>query len=264
MERMNLADVKGRIFDIQRYSIHDGYGIRTIVFLKGCRLRCKWCCNPESQNYDVEVMRTPNGEKTVGKDVTAGEVIDIVERDRGYYERSGGGLTLSGGECLCQPDFAYALLCLAKQKGISTAIESTAIADYSIIEKILPHLDCFLMDIKHVDVFKHKRFTTADNTIALENAKKIINSKTTELIARVPVIPKFNDTEHEIALIARFAVDTGIKKMHLLPYHRLGTDKYAYLGRDYELKDLIPPSEQLMQRLAEVAQKQGLIVKIGG
>ena len=155
---MDYSSTKGRIFDIQRFSIHDGPGIRTIVFLKGCPLRCKWCCNPESQRFEIEQM-TMNGKvKTVGRDVTAGEVIDEVERDRMYYKRSGGGLTLSGGETLTQPDFAVALLALAHERGINTAIESTGFADFSVIERILPHLDLYLMDIKHMDSGKHKEY----------------------------------------------------------------------------------------------------------
>ena len=138
---MDELDVKGRIFDIQRYSIHDGGGIRTIVFLKGCPLRCKWCCNPEGQHYEIEKMTLGGKEKIVGQDVTVGEIIDIIERDRIYYRRSGGGLTLSGGESLTQPDFAVALLKTSKERGINTAMESTGFADFSVISRYLPYLD---------------------------------------------------------------------------------------------------------------------------
>ena len=119
---MDYSAVKGRIFDIQRFSVHDGPGIRTIVFLKGCRLRCRWCCNPESQSYEIEQMELSGKVKTVGRDVTAGEIISEVERDTIYYKRSGGGLTLSGGESLTQPDFAEALLALAHSHSINTAM----------------------------------------------------------------------------------------------------------------------------------------------
>ena len=123
---MKYSAIKGRIFDIQRCSVHDGPGIRTIVFLKGCPLRCKWCCNPESQSHEIEEMVMSGKKKVVGKDVTAGEVIEEVERDQIFYKRSGGGITLSGGESLMQADFASALLALAHEKGIYTAMESTA------------------------------------------------------------------------------------------------------------------------------------------
>ena len=109
---------KGRIFDIQRYSIHDGDGIRTIVFLKGCVLRCRWCCNPESQEYGIQTMMVQGEPKVIGKDVTVAEVMEIVEKDRPYYRRTGGGMTLSGGESLCQPEFAAALLKAAQESGI--------------------------------------------------------------------------------------------------------------------------------------------------
>ena len=170
----NLLDVKGRIFNIQRFSIHDGPGIRTIVFLKGCPLRCRWCCNPESQDFHVENITTAGVTKPVGRDVTVGEVLDEISRDRVYYARSGGGgLTLSGGECLWQPDFSEALLKCAKQKGISTAIETTGYADISVIRRLLPYVDTVLMDIKHINSEKHKQFTSKDNSLILENAKII-------------------------------------------------------------------------------------------
>ena len=224
---MTDNDVKGRIFDIQRYSIHDGRGIRTIVFLKGCVLRCRWCCNPESQSYEIQTMKTQDGVKTVGRDVTVGEVMETVERDRGYYRRSGGGLTLSGGESLCQPEFALALLREAKSRGISTAIESMGCAEWSTVEKLLPYIDQYLLDIKHTNPQKHREFTGKSNELMLENAKKIAASGLTELTVRVPVVPTFNASREEIAAIARFAdALSGVAGVHLLPYHRLGQDKY--------------------------------------
>ena len=125
---------KGRIFDIQRYSIHDGNGIRTIVFLKGCVLRCRWCCNPESQEYAIQTMMVQGEPKIIGRDVTVAEVMETVEKDRPYYRRTGGGLTLSGGESLCQPEFAAALLRAAKENGINTAMESMGCAKWEVIE----------------------------------------------------------------------------------------------------------------------------------
>ena len=126
----DLLNVTGRIFDIQKFSVHDGPGIRTIVFLKGCALRCKWCCNPESQKSDIQVMVQNGKEKTVGRDVTVGEVLATVRQDMPYYRRSSGGMTLSGGEMLCQSDFAYALLRSAKEAAINTAVETTGFAPW--------------------------------------------------------------------------------------------------------------------------------------
>lgn len=261
---MEDLDVKGRIFDIQRYSIHDGGGIRTIVFLKGCPLRCKWCCNPEGQHYNVEKMTLGGKEKIVGQDVTVGEIIDIVERDRIYYRRSGGGLTLSGGESLTQPDFAVALFKTAKARGINTAMESTGFADFSVISRYLPYLDLYLMDIKHMNSAKHKEFTSQPNELILENAKKITDAGA-RLIVRTPVIPTFNATKEEIGEIAKFASSLkGVTQMHILPYHRIGTDKYKGLNRDYSLTGIEPPSKELMNELLEVVNSYGLKGQIGG
>ena len=143
----DYMNVKGRIFDIQRYSIHDGQGIRTIIFLKGCALRCKWCCKPESQSFEIETMKINGKSKVMGKDVTVAEVMETVKRDLPYYKRSGGGITLSGGECLLQPEFSVGLLRAAKDIGISTAIESMAFAKYETIEQFLPYLDNILVII---------------------------------------------------------------------------------------------------------------------
>ncbi len=261
-----LLQTKGRIFDIQRYSIHDGPGIRTIVFLKGCVLRCKWCCNPESQEYAIQTMMVDGKPKTIGRDVTVEEVMETVEKDRGYYRRSGGGLTLSGGESLCQPEFARALLQVAKSKGINTAMESMGCATYEVIDSILPYLDTYLMDIKHTNPDKHKAFTGKSNELMLENARRIAASSKTKLVIRVPVIPTFNDTPEEIAAIAQFADKLpGVEKIHLLPYHRLGQDKYEGLGREYQLEGILPPENEHMEMLKKVVENTtSLTCQIGG
>ncbi|MBE5878279.1 MAG: glycyl-radical enzyme activating protein [Lachnospiraceae bacterium] len=261
-----LLQTKGRIFDIQRYSIHDGPGIRTIVFLKGCVLRCKWCCNPESQEYAIQTMTVDGKPKTIGRDVTVEEVMETVEKDRGYYRRSGGGLTLSGGESLCQPEFARALLQVAKSKGINTAMESMGCAPYEVIDSILPYLDTYLMDIKHTNPDKHKAFTGKRNELMLENARRIAASGKTKLVIRVPVIPTFNDTPEEIAAIAQFADKLpGVEKIHLLPYHRLGQDKYEGLGREYQLEGILPPENEHMEMLKKVVENtSSLTCQIGG
>ncbi len=262
----NLTQVTGRIFDIQRYSIHDGPGIRTTVFLKGCVLRCRWCCNPESQEYAIQTMMVDGEPKVMGRDVTVEEVLATVERDRQYYRRSGGGMTLSGGESLCQPKFAEALLHEAKCRGISTAMESMACASWEVIEKILPWLDLYLMDIKHTNPAKHKQFTGRSNELMLENARKVAASGQTELVIRVPVIPTFNATPEEIAGIARFADKLpGVEQIHLLPYHRLGRDKYTGLGREYTLDEIEPPEDEYMETLKKTVENVSkLRCQIGG
>lgn len=259
-------NTKGRIFDIQRYSIHDGNGIRTIVFLKGCVLRCRWCCNPESQEYDIQTMMVQGKPKVIGRDVTVAEVMKTVEKDRQYYWRTGGGLTLSGGESLCQPEFATALLQAAQESGISTAMESMGCAKWETIEKLLPYLDQYLLDIKHMNPRKHKEFTGRSNELMIENAMKIAKSGMTELSIRVPVIPRFNDTEEEIRQIAAYtATLPNVKRMHLLPYHRLGQDKYTGLNREYLMGDVKPPTNEHMEKLLKVAEMtSGIECQIGG
>lgn len=261
---MDKRDVVGRIFDIQKFSTHDGPGIRTIVFFKGCILHCRWCCNPESQSYVIQRMQTKDGEKIIGRDVTAGEVMDEVMKDRAYYKRTGGGITLSGGEALCQTEFASALLGIARENGITTAVETTACLPFYMIEPHLPLLDTVLLDIKHTNSKKHEEYCGLRNELILDNARKIADAGN-KLIIRVPTIPTFNDTEEEIRSIARFAKSLrGVREIHLLPYHRLGCDKYTGLGRDYGMGDLPTPTKEKMEALRLVAASEGLTAIIGG
>lgn len=259
-------NLTGRIFDIQRYSIHDGTGIRTIVFLKGCVLRCAWCCNPESQEYAIQEMTLAGKKKIVGRDVTVSEVMETVKRDMPYYSRTTGGLTLSGGECLLQPDFSAALLGSAKELGLNTAIESMACVPYENIEKVLPYLDTYLMDIKHLDTQKHKKFTGKNNELMLKNAMKVAMSGKCELIIRVPVIPTFNDTDKEILQIAKFAETLpGVKEIHLLPYHNFGEGKYEGLNREYTLKDVKKLPGGKVESFVELIEKNTrLKSQVGG
>ncbi len=256
-------EIKGRIFNIQRFSIHDGPGIRTIVFFKGCPMRCAWCCNPESQSFDIETMMENGKPKTVGKDVTVSEIMPEILSDMPYYRRSGGGVTLSGGEILCQSDFAKELLSECKKSGLNTAVESAASLPFENIEKILPYIDLYLLDIKHMSREKHKEYIGRDNDLIIENAKRIAKSGV-ELIVRTPVVPGFNDTADEIAAISRFARSIGALEHHLLPYHRLGSDKYAGLSRSYSLTEIAPPSKEKMEYLLSVAEEHGIKAQIGG
>ncbi len=262
----NYYDQTGRIFDIQRFSIHDGPGIRTIVFLKGCYLRCRWCCNPESQEYHIEKLTMNGVTKTVGRDVTVRDLMAELEKDRQYYGRSGGGITLSGGEAMAQPDFSEALLRACHDYGFNTAIETTAFADRAVVARLVPHIDHVLMDIKHMNSDKHKAYTTQPNEKILDNARYIAEHAS-HLIIRVPVVPGFNDTPAEIAEIARFANTLyGVRELHLLPYHRLGQDKYAGIGRTYTLTEILPPKDEhmLMLKAAAEAATSGLRIQIGG
>lgn len=263
MDKKDLQ-VKGRIFDIQQFSTHDGPGIRTIVFLKGCLLRCRWCCNPESQSYEIQSMKRAGKTETIGRDVTVEEVFETVKKDLTYYRRSGGGVTLSGGESLCQADFALALLKTCKNFGINTAIETTLSVPFDMIKPLIPYIDTFLVDIKHMNSAKHEEFTTMKNELILQNATRVARLAR-KFIVRVPVIPGFNDTDEEISQIAQFASSlSGVKEINLLPYHRLGYDKYVGLGREYKMGDVPPPTKEKMLALKKVAEKSGLKVNIGG
>ena len=172
-------------------------------------------------------------------------------------------MTLSGGECLGQIDFARDLLRGAKERGINTAIESTGFTSWDKIEQLAPYLDVYLMDIKHMNSQKHKEFTSQPNELILENARKIAQ-KFNKLIIRTPVIPTFNATVEEIRAIAKYAKSIGVTEMHILPYHRLGKDKYYGLNRSYSMEEIEPPSKELMYELLKVVQSEGLKGQIGG
>ncbi len=261
---MDKLSVKGRIFDIQKFSVHDGPGIRTIVFLKGCYLRCRWCCNPESQSYELETMLQNGVKKTIGYDTTVGAVLETVMKDMPYYRRSGGGITLSGGECMGQPDFACALLESCKERGLSTAIETTCAVEWSVVERFIPLVDTFLMDVKHMNSEKHREYTTLPNERILENAERL-SKAAKRLVVRVPVIPGFNDTPSELHDIAEFAYSKlKVSEMHILPYHRLGYDKYIGLGREYGMGELPSPDKAKMEYLRNVCASTGIICHIGG
>ena len=210
-------------------------------------------------------MTVAGSTKTVGEDTTVGKVIEEILKDRVYYSRSGsGGVTLSGGECLAQPEFALALLKACHAYGISTAIETAGYIKPEIIKSVLPYVDTVLMDIKHINGEKHREFTTRDNAIILENAK-MIAKEAKRLIIRTPVIPTFNDSEDEIRAIAQFARSLGtVKEMHLLPYHRIGSDKYAGLGRNYTMSHIKVPEKDTMQKLLQIVNETGLEGQIGG
>ena len=255
----------GRIFNIQRFSIHDGPGIRTIVFFKGCYMRCAWCSNPESQSNEIETLIEGGKAKTVGRDVSVDDIMPEILADLPYYRRSGGGVTLSGGEVLCQAEFARDLLKACKEAGLHTAIESAASSSFDKIEMLLPYLDLYLMDIKHIDSKKHKEYTGAPNERILENARRVAESGKCEIIIRTPIVPGFNDTAEEVRAISRFAASLPcVREHHLLPYHRLGQVKYDGLGRSYSMDGIEPPAKEKMEFLLSVAEESGLKCQIGG
>ena len=250
-------DEQGMVFDIQRYSLHDGPGVRTTVFLKGCPLRCLWCDNPESQNMQVEKM----GNKTVGKIVAVREVLEVVRRDLVFYHRSGGGMTLSGGEPLMQPDFASALVKGAKKEGMHAAVETSGYQNWDKLWQVIQNVDLVLLDLKVMDQASHKKLTGVDNSLILENAEKLAAAGM-KIIFRIPVIPGYNNDRANLFRSAAFAEKIGVREIHLLPYQAYGENKYLQLGRKYELRNLKPPSDAQLEEMSAVLKQNFQKVKI--
>ncbi len=241
----SIRTLNGCIFNIQRYSLHDGPGIRTIVFLKGCPLRCPWCANPESQNVSPEMM----GSEMVGKVVTVDDVIRVVEKDSVFYKRSGGGMTLSGGEPLMQPEFSTALMTVAKEHGFNTAIETSGFQKWNLMAPVIEKTDVVFFDIKMMNSSRHEEVVGAPNELILANAEKIAKSGR-RIIIRLPLIPGYNDGCN-LDETAAFAKEIGASELHLLPYHRLGVSKYTKLGRTYSLNDVVAPEKEQVEAEAK-------------
>ena len=267
----------GIVFDVQRFCMHDGPGIRTTVFLKGCNLRCAWCHNPESQIHTPQLMFYPDkcvgcgkcaafcqkastdeclrcgkcasvcnhGARTLaGETMTVEAVMDTVKRDIPYYQTSGGGMTLSGGEPLLQTDFALALLEAARACGIATAVETAGHIPVKTFLRFIPLVDLFLFDLKAISPEVHQRCTGVDNALILQNAS-FLKERGTGVRFRMPVIPGYNDGE--IDAVAAFAGDSPLE---LLAYHATGEGKYASLDRVSATAGTIPPTREWMEAQA--------------
>lgn len=302
---------QGLIFDIRKYSIHDGPGVRTTVFFKGCPLACRWCCNPESQAGRPELVwvgerclgcdlclsvceqsalgaaadggRTIDRERCdccgacarrcpgealnlIGRRVSVDEVLEEVARDALYFEASGGGLTLSGGEPLAQPDFAAELLRRYKreERGGHTAVETCGFVAWPVIERVAPDVDLFLYDLKHLDPLEHRRLTGQSNQLVLDNARRLAAAGSA-MVMRLPLIAGVNDRCEQLEAAADFILSLpGVRRLDLLPYHRLGEPKYRRLGKAYPLADEPSLSSEQVARAAEILAAKGLEVTIGG
>lgn len=258
-------EVKGIVYNIQRYSVHDGPGIRTIVFFKGCPLRCLWCSNPESQRFEPEYMiDTVNGGTVlVGKEMSVEEVMNEVLRDKVFYDGSGGGITLSGGEALAQPDFAAAIIDAALEKGIHTVVSTCGYSNFENAWKVVEKADLILFDIKGMDPHTHKKNTGVSNELILENLKLFLQ-KGKEVMVRVPLIPEHNANVEELQAILDFAGNNGIGSVEILPYHRLGESKYERLSRKYSLEGIKTQSnEEIKNMLSQVSVPQGVKMIFG-
>jgi pyruvate formate lyase activating enzyme len=311
----------GRIYDIQKFSIHDGPGIRTEVFLMGCPLKCLWCHSPESQSIDkqlgwfeircigvkncgiciktclagaikkgkikyiavqksevelIDIDRnicsncgkcaeacTAQALSMAGRDVTVEEVMAIIEKDTAFYRKSGGGVTISGGEALVQHDFTLALAKECKDRGLHVCLDTTGFAKWEICKEILPFVDIVLYDLKHMNSEKHRELTGVPNELILENARKMAAEKAVFQI-RIPIIPGLTDSEENLRNTSKFCLELGssVQLIQILPYHRLGIVKYERLHKKYELEEIKPPTDEHMEHCKGIIESYGLKVKI--
>ena len=297
----------GIIFDIKRFSIHDGPGIRSTVFFKGCPLSCRWCHNPESQSPQPELIFRPErclncgdcaevcpsgatvihgseihylidrcqvcgqcvrvcypgARELIGYEISPEEVVDELVKDLPFYQESGGGVTISGGEPLYQPDFLEEILRLCQQKGLHTALDTCGASSWEELERQLKYLDLVLFDLKIMDDDLHKGYTGGSNKQILENLQRLAQAKIPLRIRR-PVIPGVNDSREEIQALASLIQNTnGVDRIDLLPYHALSADKYQRLGRE-ENVDWETPSERDQARIINQLEERGFEVKWGG
>lgn len=298
------------ITNIQKYSIHDGTGIRTTVFFKGCPLSCKWCHNPETQSYGPEILfyqeRCVNcgacqkicpvekldagsalpsknagcigcgncvdeciysARELCGTSWTVEDLVKEIRKDQAFYETSGGGVTLSGGEVLAQnPDYIERLMKTLHSCGISIFIDTCGAVPIAVLERILPYTHTFLFDIKLLEEEKHIKYTGRSNLQILENLKWLSDQNASVWI-RIPVIGGVNDTEEEIGNIGRYLKENGIKyrQIHLLPYHNTGSGKYEHLNMKYEGQEFYVPTSERMEQLKAVLEQEGCgTVYLGG
>lgn len=249
----------GIVYNIQRFSIHDGPGIRTTIFFKGCPLDCWWCHNPESRSYEIQPM---NG-KLIGENKRPDELLETVLKDQVFYDQSGGGVTLSGGEPLAQPGFVLEVLKQLKQHGIHTAVDTSGYCSREILKQVMPYTDLFLYDLKLVDMEKHQQYTGVLPGLVLDNLGFLLKSES-RVIIRIPLIPNITATETNLQQLSGLIAGLDpLPEINLLPYHRTATGKYEKLG----LKDRMKGTRELgadeLESSLEVFRRSGLQVKIG-
>ena len=265
--------MKGLIFNIKRYSIHDGPGIRVTFFMKGCPLSCWWCHNPEGISSDQEIIEHLNrvGDKEfvckeeAGKYYSVSDIIALLERERIFIDESGGGVTFSGGEPLMQAEFLTEALKSCRGNGYHTAVDTSGYSEPEIIKEIIPYTSLFLFDIKHMDEKKHIELTGKPNTLIFSNLNLVLDSGI-DLNIRIPVIPGFNDDQENLASLKNLLKDArhgNLTKISLLPYHRIGKAKYERFGIPYRMNDTEQPSRGKMIQLKKYFSDLGIKVQIG-
>lgn len=263
----------GVIFDVKRYAVHDGPGIRTTVFLKGCPLRCWWCHNPESLKKSVQSItrtvkldgKTFDVKEQIGREILVEELMTEVLKDSMFYEESGGGVTFSGGEPFMQPDFLAAATKACHDQGLHVAVDTSGVVAHEHLVKVIDNVDLFLYDIKHLNDEKHRNYTGVSNKQVLDNLAFILeNGK--RVIIRYPVIPGLNDESSQLkALEMLLEVYRGrLNELHLLPYHNIARGKYERLDLPFQMDDTSSLSKADLEPLKERFIKSGVKVKIGG
>ncbi|MER1492298.1 [formate-C-acetyltransferase]-activating enzyme [Enterobacter cloacae] len=274
------ADV-ARIFNIQRYSLNDGAGIRTVVFFKGCPHRCPWCANPESISPKIETVRReskclhcapclrdadecPSGAfERIGRDVTLDELEREVMKDDVFFRSSGGGVTLSGGEVLMQAPFATQLLKRLRRYGIHTAIETAGDAPLSRLLPLARQCDEVLFDLKIMDPEQARSVTAVNLPRVMENLTQLV-AEGINVIPRVPLIPGYTLTDANMASVLAFLLPSGIRQLHLLPFHSYGEPKYRLLGQQWSMREVSPPTADEVAVMRRMAEDKGFHVTIGG
>ena len=275
--------MRALVTDIERGATFDGPGIRTVVYFKGCPLRCLWCSNPETQKLENEfwdyegslykgnrtscsdciATSTSSTLKQVAKDMTLEEVFTIVMKDENFYRNSGGGVTLSGGEVLVNSAFAIKLFEKLKDEYVNTAIETTGYGSYRELEKLAKLTDTILFDIKHMDSGKHKKYTAVSNEIILENLTKL-SKWHKKIIMRFPFIKGINDDEKNIHETAKFLKKLNLLEVNILPYHTMGLEKYRKLRMPYPMKTLEKHTQEELDNALQIMKSYGLKAKLNG
>lgn len=267
--------ITGTIFDLKKYAIHDGPGIRTTVFLKGCPLNCWWCHNPEgrcptpvpapagSRGRQFRFSHTAE-DNSIGREVTVAAVVDEVLKDAIFYDQSGGGVTFSGGEPMMQPEFLLTLLKESRRRGIHTAVDTSGYAPAEDFEMIYREVELFLYDIKLMDDSEHRKFVGVSNQLILDNLSRLA-SKNKEIIVRIPMVPGITDTTANLSAIAAYLeMFSKIRRISLLPYNKLGEDKIERLQLAGDRHHWSPQSAGELKEKGRLLQSYGYEVKIGG
>lgn len=265
--------MKGIIFDIKRFAVHDGPGIRTTIFLKGCPLRCQWCHNPESIDPGIKTIykqtlignKKISDQEIVGKEISSTDLIKEILKEKIFMEESNGGVTFSGGEPLMQADFLKEILKLCKTENIHTAIDTSGYAVQDKLAKILPFTDLFLYDLKLMDDTKHQHYANVSNKIIHENLLYLLkNDKTVRI--RIPLIPEINSNNENIDDTLKYLerMPHPVDRIDLLPFHSLSSHKYKKFRMDYKFNNTVPPTTEMISEIKDLIESRGFKVNIGG